>query len=75
MMNFAICTSQKILSQNSRGRDGVARHTYVRKTLLQGLGGNPEGKRPLRRTRGRWENDIKVDLTFKTQDRAEYTCL
>jgi hypothetical protein len=23
----------------------------------------PEGKRPLRRSRRRWENDIKIDLT------------
>jgi hypothetical protein len=26
------------------------------------LVGNPEGKRPLRRTRGRWVNNIKMDL-------------
>jgi hypothetical protein len=36
------------------------------------LGGNPEGKRPFRRTRGRWENDTKVDLAYKTKDGAEY---
>ena len=58
-----ICTSQKILLQNLRVQDGVARQNYVRKKWVQGLGGNPEGKRPLRRTRDRWENDIKVYLT------------
>jgi hypothetical protein len=26
------------------------------------LVGKPEGKRPLRRPRCRWENDIKIDL-------------
>ena len=29
---------------------------------IQGFGGQPEGKRPLRRPRRRWEDDIKMDL-------------
>jgi hypothetical protein len=29
---------------------------------VQGLGGEPEGKRPLGRRRRRWENNIKMDL-------------
>ena len=29
---------------------------------IQDFGGQPEGKRPLRRTRRRWEDDIKMDL-------------
>jgi hypothetical protein len=37
---------------------------------VQVLGGNPERERPLRRTGGGWEDDIKVDLTYKTQDGA-----
>ena len=29
---------------------------------IQGFGGEPEGKRPLVRPRGRWEDNIKMDL-------------
>jgi len=29
---------------------------------IQGFGGEPEGKRPLGRPRGRWEDNIKLDL-------------
>ena len=29
---------------------------------MQGFGGEPEGKRPLRRPRCRWEDNIKMDL-------------
>ena len=29
---------------------------------IQGLVGKPEGKRPLGRTRRRWEDNIKMDL-------------
>jgi hypothetical protein len=29
---------------------------------VQGLGGEPEGKRPLGRPRHRWEHNIKMDL-------------
>jgi hypothetical protein len=28
----------------------------------QGVGGKPEGKKPLGRTRRRWEDNIKMDL-------------
>jgi len=33
-----------------------------RKGVYRILVGKPEGKRPLRRSRRRWENDIKMDL-------------
>jgi hypothetical protein len=29
---------------------------------VQGFGGNPEGRRPLRKHRSRWEDNIKMDL-------------
>jgi hypothetical protein len=29
---------------------------------IQGFGGKPEGKRPLGRSRSRWEDNIKMDL-------------
>jgi len=29
---------------------------------IQGLGGEPEGKRTLERLRNRWENNVKMDL-------------
>jgi len=32
------------------------------KRRVQGFDGKPEGKRPLRRPRRRWENNIKKDL-------------
>jgi len=33
-----------------------------RERRVQGLVGNPEGMRPLGRTRPRWEENIKIDL-------------
>jgi hypothetical protein len=36
------------------GRHGMGQHTV--------LMGKPEGKRPLRRPRRRWDDDIKIDL-------------
>jgi hypothetical protein len=33
--------------------------------VLQGLVGRPEGKRPMRRPRHRWENNIKMDFREK----------
>ena len=32
------------------------------KRRIQGLGGEPEGKRPLGKLRCRWEDNIKMDL-------------
>jgi hypothetical protein len=37
-------------------------HTWGGERCLQGLVGRPEGKRPLRRRRRRWEDNIKMDL-------------
>jgi hypothetical protein len=39
----------------------MARMGEVRK-MNKGLVGNPEGKRPLGRPRGRWEDGIRMDL-------------
>jgi hypothetical protein len=33
-----------------------------RRGVYRVLVGKPEGKRPMRRPRGRWENNIKMDL-------------
>jgi len=33
-----------------------------RKGVYRVLEGKPEGKRPLGRTKGRWEDNIKIDL-------------
>jgi len=33
-----------------------------RRSVYRGLVGKPEGKRPLGRTRHRWEDNIKMDL-------------
>ena len=42
---------------------GGACSTYGgEKSCIEGLGGEPEGKRPLGRSRGRWEDNIKMAL-------------
>jgi hypothetical protein len=38
---------------NTHGRDEISIHILV---------GKPEGKRPLRRPRRRWEDNIRMDL-------------
>jgi hypothetical protein len=32
---------------------------------IQNIGGKPEGSRPLRRSRHRWEDNIKTDLQIQ----------
>jgi len=39
---------------------GGACGTYDREVRWIQVGGKPEGKRPLGRPRGRWENNIKI---------------
>jgi hypothetical protein len=41
---------------------GHVAHTGERRGIYRVLVGKPEGKRPLRRPRCRWEDNIKVDL-------------
>jgi len=42
---------------------GRACDTYEgEERCIQGLGGEPEGKRPLGRLRRKWENNIEMDL-------------
>jgi len=36
------------------------------------LVGNPEGKRPLERTRHRWEDNIKIDLQEVGEGRGDW---
>jgi len=38
----------------------MSQHEQENKNAFQVLDGNPEGKRPLRRSRYRWENNIKM---------------
>ena len=35
---------------------------HMRERSIQGFGGEPEGKRPLRRPRSRWTDNNKMDL-------------
>jgi len=35
---------------------------HVQEGFIQGFSGKPEGRRPLRRSRHRWENSIKVNF-------------
>ena len=41
---------------------GHVAHMWVRRSVYRVLVGKPEGKRPLRRPRHRWEDNIKMDL-------------
>jgi hypothetical protein len=50
-----------------------ARDTYDRKKKWYRFWvGNPKGKRPLGKTRGRWEDNVKVDLTDIIYGGVEY---
>jgi hypothetical protein len=40
---------------------------------IQDLVGKPEGKRPLGRSRYRWENNIKMDLQLLKKDSAPWS--
>jgi hypothetical protein len=46
-----------------RWAGNIARIGCKRKTYSLLVGRNPEGKRPLGRSRGRWVDNIKMDLT------------
>jgi hypothetical protein len=48
-------------SKRMRLAGHVAR-IWEKRTAYRILVGKPEGKRPLRRPRHRWENNIKMDL-------------
>jgi hypothetical protein len=39
------------------------------------LVGNPEGKRPLRRSRHRWKDNIRMDLKVIGCDVVDWNCL
>jgi hypothetical protein len=58
MGSFIICTHQ-----NKESDGGTACGTHGRgKKVYRVLVGKPEGKRQLERTRGRWEDGIKMDV-------------
>jgi hypothetical protein len=42
---------------------GHLQHMGKKRNVCRILVGKPEGKRPLRRSRCRWEDDIKMDLS------------
>jgi hypothetical protein len=58
-----------IRSRRTRWAGKVA-HMGERRGVYRDLVGKPEGKRPLGRTRHRWEDDIKMDLSGYGLDRA-----
>jgi hypothetical protein len=60
-----ICTSHIYFSGNQIKKHEIrgARRTYGEKIgAYRALVGTPEGKRPLGRSKSRWEDNIKVDL-------------
>jgi hypothetical protein len=46
-------------------RSGHVAHTGETRNAHNILVGKPEGKRPLERTRRRWEDNIKMELKWK----------
>jgi len=66
MSNLMICTSDPIFflvikSRRMRWAGHVAR-MGMRRDVYRVFVGKPEGKRPLRRLRLGWEDNIKMDL-------------
>jgi hypothetical protein len=47
-------------------------HTWEGRIVYKVLVGKPEGKRPLRRSRRRWENRIRMDIKEIGWGRAEW---
>jgi hypothetical protein len=58
---YYVCLKSKIKSRRMRWAGHVARMGEG-KNVYRVLVGKPEGKRPLERSRRRWEDGIKMDL-------------
>jgi hypothetical protein len=57
--NIIIMTKSRRMTWAGRvARLGAKRNAYLYKIVVR----KPEGKRPLRRPRRRWEDNIKIDL-------------
>jgi hypothetical protein len=54
------CTSHQILKKNVVG--GACSKYEGEESCIQDFAGKPEGRRPLGRSRRRWEENIKMDL-------------
>jgi hypothetical protein len=71
----SLCSSPNIVrvirSRNMRWAGHVARMGEGR-GVCRVLGGKPEGKRPLGRSRRRWEDNIKLDLRDIVIDEANW---
>ena len=65
MRSLVICTVHQMLlgDKIEKNEMGGACSAYGgEERRIQGLVGKPEGKRPLGRSRRRWEDNIKMDL-------------
>jgi hypothetical protein len=51
---------------------GLVARTEERRSVYRVLVGRPEGKRPLRRPRSRWEENIKMDIREIGIDEANW---
>jgi hypothetical protein len=58
-IDYCSCSGDKI-EKNEMG--GACSAYGGEERRIQGLVGKPEGKRPLGRSRGRWEDNIRMDL-------------
>ena len=56
------CSSDQIEKNELAGEGGACSAYGGEERRMQGLVGNPEGKRPLGRPRRRGEDNIKIDL-------------
>jgi hypothetical protein len=66
MRNLMISTNKIFFGDQTKNNDMCgARRTYggERRIAYRVLVGNTEGKRPFRRPRRRWEDNIEMDLT------------
>ena len=52
----------RVIKSRKRGWAGHVARMGERRGVRRVLVGNPEGKRPLRRPRRRWEDNIKMDI-------------
>jgi hypothetical protein len=59
---YSLPNSIQVIKSRRLGLAGYVAHLGERRGAYRDLVGKPEGRRPLRRSRHRWEDNIKMDL-------------
>jgi hypothetical protein len=62
---YSLSVIVRVIKSRRMRWTGRVPHTGERRVIYRVLVGKPEGKRPLGRSRCRWENNIKMDLQEK----------